>query len=79
MKGLEGKVALITGASRGIGRATALAMARAGARVAVVARTEPELQALSDQVRALDREVTLSPIWADGTSFDQLQRLLVCS
>jgi NAD(P)-dependent dehydrogenase (short-subunit alcohol dehydrogenase family) len=52
MKGLEGKVALITGASRGIGRATALAMAHAGARVAVAARTEPELQALSDQVRA---------------------------
>ena len=52
MKGLEGKVALITGASRGIGRATALAMARSGARVVVAARTASQLQALSDQVRA---------------------------
>ena len=52
MSDLANKVALITGASRGIGRATALAMAQAGARVAVAARTEPQLRALSDEVEA---------------------------
>jgi NAD(P)-dependent dehydrogenase (short-subunit alcohol dehydrogenase family) len=52
MRGLENKAVIITGASRGIGRATALAMAQAGAHVAVVARTESQLRALSDEIQA---------------------------
>ena len=52
MNSLENKVALVTGASRGIGRATALAMARAGAQVAVAARTASQLRALSDEIEA---------------------------
>ncbi len=49
---LRGKVTWITGASRGIGRATALAMAHAGADVAVTARTERQLRALADEIQA---------------------------
>lgn len=50
---LKGKVALVTGASRGIGRATALTLGRAGADVVVTARTEPELVDLVERVRRL--------------------------
>jgi 3-oxoacyl-[acyl-carrier protein] reductase len=47
---LEGKVALVTGASQGIGRACALALARVGASVAVAARTQPKLDELVAEI-----------------------------
>lgn len=53
--GLSGRVALIAGASRGIGRAVALSLAREGADVAVLARDEARLQAVAAEVKALDR------------------------
>jgi len=52
---IGGQVALITGGGRGIGRATALALARAGADVAVSARTTSEIDAVAAEVEALGR------------------------
>jgi 2-deoxy-D-gluconate 3-dehydrogenase len=52
---LDGKVAVVTGAGRGIGRAIAVAMAFAGADVAVASRTEPELEAVAEEIRGLGR------------------------
>src|ERR1700712_3602492 len=48
---LTGTPVLITGASRGIGRATALAFAAAGASVAVLARTAPDLETLASEIK----------------------------
>src|SRR5260370_18067532 len=60
---LAGKVALVTGASGGIGRATALALAREGADVAVNYLTYPDAaQELAGQIRALGRRVLLLPV-----------------
>jgi 2-deoxy-D-gluconate 3-dehydrogenase len=55
MKLLEGKIALITGASKGIGRAIALAMADVGADIIATARTEEELIELCEEIRKKGR------------------------
>jgi len=49
--GIQGKVVLITGASKGIGKATALAMAEEGARLALCARDERELKIVTDEIQ----------------------------
>ena len=71
---LSDRIALVTGASRGIGRAAALALAAAGAHVVAVARTPGALEALDDEIRALTgAPATLVPMdIAEGDGLDQL-------
>src|SRR5512136_2427313 len=52
-KPLSGKVAIVTGAGSGIGQATALTLARAGAAVALAGRREPRLRATKAEIEAL--------------------------
>ena len=59
---LGGRIALVTGASRGIGQATALALARAGAHVVALARTVGGLEELDDAIRAGGGTATLVPL-----------------
>lgn len=67
------RIALVTGASRGIGRALALELARSGAHVVALARTQGALEELDDEIRALGGEATLVP--CDLADFDALDRL----
>jgi NAD(P)-dependent dehydrogenase (short-subunit alcohol dehydrogenase family) len=70
---LADRIALVTGASRGIGAATALALGRAGAHVVAVARTVGGLEELDDAIRATGGSATLVPL--DMTDFDGIARL----
>ena len=71
---LEGRLAVITGASRGIGRAMALRLAREGAHIIAVARTQGALEALDDEIRAATGEqATLVPL--DVTDYEGIDRL----
>jgi NAD(P)-dependent dehydrogenase (short-subunit alcohol dehydrogenase family) len=71
---LAGRIALVTGASRGIGRACAVGLARAGAHVIATARTQGALEALDDEIRQATGEgATLVPLdLKDGAGVDQL-------
>ncbi len=69
----KGRLALVTGASRGIGRATALELAKAGAHVIAVARTQGGLEELDDEIKAVGGAATLVPLdMADHDSLDGL-------
>lgn len=70
---LDGQVAVITGAGRGIGRAIALAYAREGARLALAARSEPELDETVAAVSELDAEAIA--VRTDVTSQIATERL----
>lgn len=70
---LGGRIALVTGASRGIGYFTALALARAGAHVIATARTVGGLEELDDEIRAAGGSATLVPF--DLIDMEAIDRL----
>lgn len=75
--GLRGRVALVTGASRGIGAAIAVSLAAEGCRVAVVARTDATLLATAERIGASGAEVL--PIVADLTAADEAERAVAAT
>lgn len=70
---LSGRIAVVTGASRGIGRAVALAFAREGAHTILIARTVGGLVEVDDEINKLNGSATLVPL--DLGDFDALDRL----
>lgn len=70
---LAGKIGLVTGASRGIGRAAALALAGAGAHVLALARTVGGLEELDDEISKAGGKASLIP--ADLTEFETIDQL----
>lgn len=72
-KPFEGKLALVTGASRGIGAATAEALAAAGAHVILVARTSSALEDVEERIHAAGGAATIAPLdLTDGESIGKL-------
>ena len=72
-KSLEGKLAVVTGASKGIGAATALAFAQAGAHVVLTARDVRALEAVEDRIHEVGGASTIAPI--DLAESDGIARL----
>ena len=74
---LTGRVAIMTGAGRGLGRTMALALAAAGADLALASRTTPELDILVEEVEALGRRAIAVP--TDVTSPDACEALVAAA
>ena len=74
-KPLDGKLALVTGASRGIGAATAEALAAAGAHVILVARTASALEEVEDRIHQAGETATIAPL--DLTEGESIGKLAV--
>lgn len=70
---LAGQIALVTGASRGIGAATAEALAARGAHVILTARTADALEAVEERIHAVGGSATIAPV--DLTDGDSIARL----
>ena len=70
---LEGRVALVTGASRGLGASAAIALAKEGAHIIATARTEGGLTELDDAIKAVGGSATLVPV--DIRDFEAIDRL----
>src|SRR5215472_5393528 len=73
--GLQGKHAIVTGSSRGIGKAIAREFAREGADVAIVARTKADLEATARELAATTNR-RIIPLAADVASKEQVDRMV---
>ena len=71
---LKNRIVLVTGASRGIGRRTALALAKHGVRLAITARATDEIEKLASEIRLLNCEVATFP--CDLTNAEERERLI---
>jgi 3-oxoacyl-[acyl-carrier protein] reductase len=67
---LKGKVALITGAGKGIGRSTAIELAKEGVNIGLIARTEADLKAVASELEAFDVQVAYAT--ADVSSMEEV-------
>lgn len=72
---LPGTTALITGASSGIGRATALHLAREGSRLVLVARSEAPLREVADEIVRLEGGAQPLVVTADVADADAIERM----
>jgi 3-oxoacyl-[acyl-carrier protein] reductase len=71
---IEGKIAYITGAGRGIGKATALELAKEGVHVGLIARTESALKQVAEEARSLGVKASVAA--ADISDMDQVEKLV---
>ncbi|HWW90120.1 MAG TPA: SDR family oxidoreductase [Solirubrobacteraceae bacterium] len=76
--GLNGKVAVVAASSKGLGKASALALAREGARVTVCARTAADLEAAAEEIRRETRTEVLA-VPADLTSAEDIRRVVAAT
>jgi NAD(P)-dependent dehydrogenase (short-subunit alcohol dehydrogenase family) len=74
--GLEDKVAVVTGSSKGIGKAIAVALAREGCQVVLAARAEKDLEEAAEDVRRTGRGGPVLAVAADVTKADEVERLI---
>jgi 2-deoxy-D-gluconate 3-dehydrogenase len=72
--GLENQIAIVTGASQGIGRTLAIALAQAGADVALVSRTRSDLEKVAREIEAAGRQALVMP--ADIQDVSQIRKLI---
>jgi len=72
--GLENQIAIVTGASQGIGRTLAIALAQAGADVALVSRTRSDLETVAREIEAAGRQALVMP--ADIQDVSQIRKLI---
>ena len=70
---LEGKIALITGGGRGIGKSVAMAFAREGSDIVITARTDAQLNAVAEEIRSLGRSCVA--VAADISSENDIERV----
>ena len=72
--GLKDKIAIVTGASQGIGRTLAIALAQAGADIALVSRTRSDLEAVAKEIEAADRKALVIPV--DLQNVSQIRKMV---